>query len=91
MARSVGIRELKAEASALVAAAEAGETVVVTRRGREVARLVPRGDGDPGEMPLHEVPGVAWSGERAVLPETVRLDGDGPGAADTVLADRDRA
>jgi prevent-host-death family protein len=37
----VGIRALKQNASEVVAAAAAGETVTITDRGRPVARLVP--------------------------------------------------
>lgn len=37
--REVGIKELKRDASAIVDAVEAGETVVITRRGKPVARL----------------------------------------------------
>jgi prevent-host-death family protein len=37
----VGVRELKAKLSEYVAAAAAGEDIVVTDRGRPVARLVP--------------------------------------------------
>jgi prevent-host-death family protein len=37
----VGVRELKAKLSEYLAAAAAGEDVVVTDRGRPVARLVP--------------------------------------------------
>ena len=37
----VGIRELKQNASEVVARAEAGEEITVTNRGRPVARLVP--------------------------------------------------
>ncbi len=39
----VGVRELKAKLSEYLAAAAAGEDVVVTDRGRPVARLVPFG------------------------------------------------
>lgn len=39
--KTVGIRALKQNASAVVAEAAAGETVVVTDRGRPVAQLVP--------------------------------------------------
>lgn len=38
---TVGIRELKQNASAVVAEAVAGETVVISDRGRPVARLTP--------------------------------------------------
>jgi prevent-host-death family protein len=39
--KSVSIRELKANLSSAVAAVEAGESIVVTRHGQAVARLVP--------------------------------------------------
>ncbi|KAE8762493.1 type II toxin-antitoxin system Phd/YefM family antitoxin [Georgenia thermotolerans] len=39
----VGIRALKQNASAVVAQAAAGETIIVTDRGRPVARLTPLG------------------------------------------------
>jgi len=38
---TVGIRELKQNASAVVARAAAGEAIIVTDRGRPVARLLP--------------------------------------------------
>lgn len=38
---SVGIRELQQNAGAVIARAAAGETIIVTDRGRPVARLVP--------------------------------------------------
>lgn len=40
---SIGIRELKQNASAIVSRAAAGEALLVTDRGRPVARLVPLG------------------------------------------------
>ncbi len=40
-ARQVGAFEAKTHLSALLAAVAAGETVVITKRGRPVARLVP--------------------------------------------------
>lgn len=39
--RAVGAFEAKTHLSELLAAVEQGETVVITRRGRPVARLVP--------------------------------------------------
>ena len=45
MAESVGIRALQQHASAVVARAVAGEEVVITDRGRPVARLVPIREG----------------------------------------------
>lgn len=40
----VGVRELKAKLSEYLAAAAAGEDVVVTDRGRPIVRLVPFGN-----------------------------------------------
>jgi prevent-host-death family protein len=41
MSESVGIRALQQHASAVVARAAAGEEIVITDRGRPVARIVP--------------------------------------------------
>jgi prevent-host-death family protein len=51
----VGIRELRKNLSALLDAVEAGEEVVVLRRGTEVARLVPPTVAGRRRLPsLHE-------------------------------------
>ena len=42
--KTVPIREAKATLSALVQAAEGGETTILTKRGRPVAKLVPFDD-----------------------------------------------
>ena len=44
--RSVNLAEAKAGLSALLDAVEAGEEVVITRRGRSVARLIRESDSD---------------------------------------------
>jgi prevent-host-death family protein len=44
--RTIPQRELRNNISALLRAAEAGESFTVTVRGRPVARLVPPGDAD---------------------------------------------
>lgn len=43
--REIGAFEAKTHLSELLAAAEAGESVLITRRGAPVARLVPAGQG----------------------------------------------
>lgn len=45
MTASVGIRELKQNASAVVATAAKGETLTITDRGRPVAQLSPLASG----------------------------------------------
>lgn len=53
---SVGIRELKQQASQVVARVAAGESTIITDRGRPVARMVPLSETtqaqlmDAGEM-----------------------------------------
>lgn len=53
MTESVGIRALQQHASEVVRRAAAGETVIVTDRGRPVARLVPL-QGGPLEQRIAE-------------------------------------
>jgi prevent-host-death family protein len=43
MPQTIGIRELRQNASRYLAAVKRGEVVVVTERGREIARIVPSG------------------------------------------------
>lgn len=43
MAQSVGVRELRQNLSRYLERVKAGEGLVVTERGREVARLIPSG------------------------------------------------
>jgi prevent-host-death family protein len=45
MTKSVGVHEAKTHLSRLLQDVAAGEEVVITRRGEEVAALVPRGRG----------------------------------------------
>ncbi|MCK9249486.1 MAG: type II toxin-antitoxin system prevent-host-death family antitoxin [Solirubrobacteraceae bacterium] len=92
MARSVGIRELKGDASGVIRAVEAGEDVTVTRRGRVVARVVPAGDpiggADGAVRAALAERGLRWSGRRPRLPEPIALSGPGPTASESVLDDR---
>lgn len=87
MTREVGIRELKDHASAVVDEVASGASVVVTRRGRAVARLVPVGHDDTLRDGLAQR-GIRWSGRRPSLPDPVTLVGDGPSASETAIADR---
>ena len=53
----VPVQDLKARLSAVVAAAEAGETVVITRHGRPVARM---GPADPPHVHRGSLVGEPW-------------------------------
>ncbi len=68
------IRQLKANLSAYIKKAAAGEAVTVSVHNRPVARIVPFKVGAPRSR-LKELPGVQWSGGKpAGLPkgETMR-------------------
>ncbi|WP_333835360.1 type II toxin-antitoxin system Phd/YefM family antitoxin [Rubrimonas sp.] len=46
--REIGAFEAKTHLSALLEAVAGGEEIVITRRGKPIARLVPVEDADPG-------------------------------------------
>ncbi len=50
MASSVGVRELRQNLSKHLERVKGGETLTVTERGREVARLVPTNRGSYAEL-----------------------------------------
>ena len=87
MGESVGIRALQQHASAVVARAAAGEEIVITDRGRPVARLVP--------MRMRGL--QALIDEGLVIPATRALSdlppplpaGDGPTLSELLAEDRD--
>jgi prevent-host-death family protein len=87
MAKEVGIRQLKNEASALVERVEQGEILTVTRHGKPVARIVPVGM-PPGLARLVGDGRVTWSGGKPALPTRVAAGGKGRTAAETVIEDR---
>jgi prevent-host-death family protein len=63
--RSVGIRELKAKLSEYVRDVRTGATIVVTERGRRVARLVPETHSlDERLSVLRGAGAILWSGRR---------------------------
>ena len=70
--RRVGIRELKSRLSEFVRDVKAGETIVITDRGRAVARII------PDAMPLQEriealvrTGAILWNGRRLRLAKPV--------------------
>lgn len=87
--REVGIKELKRDASAIVDAVEAGETVIVTRRGTPVARLGPL--AAPGRVQRLVDQGLmSWPGSPTHLPADLSplVGGDGPPISQQVVEER---
>jgi prevent-host-death family protein len=84
---TVGIRELKDKASAIIDRVEDGEAITVTKHGRPVARIV------SATTPPHLIALVADGTVRPsdgprYLPKPVKLRGSGKSAADYVSEGR---
>jgi prevent-host-death family protein len=63
--RTVGIRELKSKLSECVRDVKGGATVIVTERGRRVARIVPEAASlDEKLQALKDAGAILWSGRR---------------------------
>ena len=79
---SVGVRELRQQASVLLRRVAAGESIVVTDRGRPVARLSPIVGSGVAEL---RMAGLVREPLRrmADAPKPVRV-GDGPTAAEVL-------
>lgn len=87
--REVGIKELKRDASAIVGAVEAGETIVITRRGAPVARMGPV--AAPGRVQQLVGQGLMrWPGVPTSVPPDVSplVTGDSPPISQQVVEDR---
>jgi prevent-host-death family protein len=84
----VGIRELKVHLSQYVRAAQAGEHVVVTDRGREVAQLTALNREEPGLQELIAEGLLEWSGNTPDLGDLHPLRIKGGPISTTVLDQR---
>lgn len=83
----VSITELKAHLSEYLRRVQAGESLHVTNRGVDIARVVPP---DPVHAVLMEMVAngeAEWNGEKVRLPET-RFINTGKSVSDIVLEDR---
>ncbi len=87
--RRVGIKELKRDASAIVEAAQAGETIVVTRRGTPVARIGPVGAPSRVQRLVDEGL-MTWPAVSTYAPADVSalVRDDGPPVSQQVIEDR---
>jgi prevent-host-death family protein len=87
---TVGIRELKARLSSYMQQIKAGETLVITERGKPIGRIVPLRPSVEGQVQELTRAGLAaWSGRRlAPLPPVARARGRQT-VADLLLEDRE--
>jgi prevent-host-death family protein len=91
----VGIRELRLNLSRYVARVREGVEVIVTDRGRPVARLGPVDDEQQRDEEVYQrlvregliIPGQRRR-KRTSLPPPIPLEGEGPLVSEMVLEDR---
>ena len=98
MMENVGIRELKDRLSHYLSAVQEGKTIVVTRRGHAIARLVPVSGTERDALPV-EVEGrmwelvaegvLSWNGAKFQLPEPVGVNRGPALFSDLVVEDRE--
>jgi prevent-host-death family protein len=84
---TVGIRELKDSASAIIDRVEDGEAITVTKHGRPVARIV-SASTPPHLAALVAEGAVRPSDGQRHLPKPTKLRGSGKSAADYVAEGR---
>ncbi|HEX3609811.1 MAG TPA: type II toxin-antitoxin system prevent-host-death family antitoxin [Solirubrobacterales bacterium] len=77
MARTVGVRELRQNLSKYLRRVKDGESLTVTERGREVARVVPLAGNEFRQM-LAELHGISIPPGTGKLSDTIkRLESEG--------------
>jgi prevent-host-death family protein len=90
MENTTGIRELKEQLSAYIRRVKAGETIVITDRGRPVGRLVPYSESLADRLELMQETGfINWSGRPLSTPEPVVQNKSEQLVSDLLLEDRE--
>ena len=89
--RRIGIRELKSKPSECVREVRSGGTIVVTARGRSVARMAADGSSLPERLEVLTNAGVIlWSGRRLKpIKPVARVRGDRRTVADLISENRE--
>lgn len=83
---TVGIKTLKTQLSAYVAKARAGERIIITDRGEEVAELGPLSSARQAVQALAHHGKLQWNGSKPAGLKGVQVRGRA--VAETVLEDR---
>lgn len=83
---TVGIKTLKAQLSQYVAKARAGERIIITDRGEEVAELGPLSCARQAVQALAHHGKLQWNGTKPAGLKGVRVRGNA--VAETVIEDR---
>jgi prevent-host-death family protein len=85
---AVGMRALRENLAAYVARARAGERIVITDRGEEVAELVPMSPEVRALRRLVAEGRASWNGQRPALRASGVVN-TGPSLSDAIVEDRD--
>lgn len=89
MENTTGIRELKEQLSTYIRRVKAGETIVITDRGKPVGRLVPYSDSLAHRLEMmQEVGFIRWSGQSLAAAEPAVQNTSKPLVSDLLLEDR---
>jgi prevent-host-death family protein len=87
---TAGIRELKAHLSTYIRQVKAGEVVIITERGKQIARIVPTEPSTQARLKELEHAGlIAWSGRRLGPTEPVAHTRGLKAVAEILLEDRE--
>jgi prevent-host-death family protein len=90
MENTTGIRELKEQLSAYIRRVKAGETIVITDRGRPVGRLVPYSQSLADRLELMQETGfINWSGRPLSTSEPIVRNKSEQLISDLLLEDRE--
>jgi prevent-host-death family protein len=82
----VGVRELKSRLSEYLRRVKAGETVIITERGRPIGRIVPEPQTLEEKMQRLIDAGLAeWNGERPEITEPTVVNKSGILVSDIVV------
>lgn len=83
---TVGVRELKAQLSEYLRHVKAGETVIITERGRPIGRIVPEPETLEEKMQRLIDAGLAeWNGEKPEPFKPVEMNDSGILLSDIVV------
>ncbi|MBW7959685.1 MAG: type II toxin-antitoxin system prevent-host-death family antitoxin [Candidatus Promineofilum sp.] len=70
--KSVGVRELKSQLSKYLHRVKAGETIVITDRGKPIGRIIPEGTSlDEKVQWLIDSGMIGWSGDKLEISDPI--------------------
>jgi prevent-host-death family protein len=85
-----GVRELKAKLSAYLRRVEAGETIVIVRRGKQIAYLIPQEQTLDERIDVAKKAGLLdWNGQKLRPASPVAANSGAQTVAEMIVEDRE--